>query len=108
MVEVERHISKEELANLIREETDPRIKDRLNFIQHLYHGDEIPEAISKVGYGTTTGYNWVHAWNDEGVEGEFPISAADCRRNRSPKRKDGSSDFLLKTLHGQPPRSTNS
>jgi transposase len=72
MVEVERHISKDELAKLIREETDSRINDRLNFIQHLYHGDEVPEAAGKVGYGTTTGYNWIHAWNEDGVEGLVP------------------------------------
>jgi transposase len=72
MVEVEKHLSREELAVLIREETDPRIKDRLNFIQHLYDGDEVSEAAGKVGYATTTGYNWLHAWNDEGVEGLVP------------------------------------
>jgi len=36
MVRLDRHISKEKLADLIREETDPRIKERSNSIQHLY------------------------------------------------------------------------
>lgn len=72
MVELEKHISKDELAELIREETDSRVNDRLSFIQHLYHGDEVPEAAGKVGYGTTTGYNWIHAWNDDGVKGLVP------------------------------------
>jgi hypothetical protein len=54
MVEVERHISKGEIAKLICEETNFRINDRLNFIQRLYHGDDVLEAASKVGYGVTS------------------------------------------------------
>lgn len=72
MVDVEKHLSRDELATVIREETDVRIRDRLNFIQHLYDGDEVQEAISKVGYCSTTGYNWLHAWNDERPDGLIP------------------------------------
>lgn len=72
MVDVEVHISEDELESRIREETDCRIKDRLYFIRNLYDGDGIEHAISKVGYGTTTGYNWLHEWNEHGLEGLQP------------------------------------
>lgn len=72
MVEIEVHIPVEELESRIREETDCRVKDRLYFIRNLYDGDEVEQAIKKVGYGTTTGYNWLHEWNDNGLEGLKP------------------------------------
>lgn len=72
MVEVERHLSEEELEHHIRNHSDPRMKDRLFFIRNLYDGDPIRRAIKKVGYGTTTGYNWLHSWNDDGLDGLEP------------------------------------
>lgn len=69
MVEIEVHIPAEELESRIREETDCRIKDRLYFIRNLYDGDGVEQAIKKIGYGTTTGYNWLHEWNENGLEG---------------------------------------
>lgn len=72
MVEIERHLSEEELESRIRSETDLRIKDRLYFIRNLYDGDGVEQAIKKTGYGTTTGYNWLHAWNENGLEGLQP------------------------------------
>lgn len=72
MVDIEKHLSERELESRIREETDWRIKDRLYFIRNLYDGEGVEKAIKKVGYGTTTGYNWLHSWNENGIEGLKP------------------------------------
>lgn len=71
-MDLKAHIPAEELESLIRKETDCRMKDRLYFIRNLYDGDEVEQAIKKVGYGTTTGYNWLHEWNENGLEGLKP------------------------------------
>lgn len=94
MVEVKKHLSEGELAARIRDETDPRLKDRLSFISHLYDGARVHEAIKKVGYETTTGYNWVHAWNDDGLEGLEP----DFRGGRPSKLTPQEEDYFIKLL----------
>lgn len=67
-----KHLSEEELAIRIREESDDRIKERLCFIRDLYDGNSVSEASTKLGYSRTTGYNWLHAWNEQGVSGLQP------------------------------------
>jgi putative transposase len=71
-MKVMKHLSEEELAIRIQKEPNERIKERLCFICHLYDGDGVAEASTTLGYCRTTGYNWLHAWNEQGVSGLQP------------------------------------
>ncbi|KXA94163.1 hypothetical protein AKJ37_07895 [candidate division MSBL1 archaeon SCGC-AAA259I09] len=72
ILQVEKHLSEEELEKRISEERDSRMVKRLVFIRNLYDGDGVAEAAAKVGAGQTTGYRWLHRWNERGVEGLKP------------------------------------
>lgn len=71
-MKVMKHLSREELASRIQAKPDDRIEDRLCFIRNLYDGDSVAEASTTLGYCRTTGYNWLHAWNEQGIAGLQP------------------------------------
>lgn len=71
-IEVRRHLSKDRLKELIRDEDDPRIRERLIFIMSLYDGDSVETATDRIARAKTTGYNWLRRWNEDGLEGLKP------------------------------------
>lgn len=71
-ISVKKHLSMEELKQLLRDETDSRIKERLIFIRILYDGEKVEKAAREVGKVKATGYEWLHRWNEEGLEGLKP------------------------------------
>lgn len=67
-----RHISIEELENLIVHEKDKRIAERLIFIRLVYNLEPAEDATKKIGRSRATAYNWLKRWNEKGVEGIKP------------------------------------
>ena len=67
-----KHISLEELQNLIRNEKNKHIFQRLLFILQLYLGDGIGNACKRACISNQTGYNWLNQWNAHGYEGLVP------------------------------------
>ena len=62
--EIERHLTEEEIDELLREaEDDPHLR-RLGFLKNLYRGDSIPEAADREGRSAATGGRWADAWNE--------------------------------------------
>jgi len=71
-ISVERHVPVKELEKIIREESDPRVKERLIFVRMLYDGGNVKENAAKVGRTGVTGYNWLRLWNEGGLEALKP------------------------------------
>jgi len=63
-----KHLSYEGLRERIKNEADYRLLQRLCFMMALYEGDGVEEASHKVGVVKSTGYNWLHRWNEDGLE----------------------------------------
>lgn len=75
---------------------------RLGFIKNLYQGDSIPEAAAREGRSKSTGYRWVHQWNDGGLEAMLP----DYGGGRPPKLSDSAQTALREIIKTRQPIST--
>lgn len=64
-----RRLSEGELDGLLKDCNDPKLYQRLLFISHLYGGDSVPVAASKVKMARHSAYVWAFRWNNEGVDG---------------------------------------
>jgi len=71
-IPVKKRLSYGGLRKQIKNGSDNRLLQRLCFIMALYEGDSVKEASRKVGVVKSTGYNWLHRWNDDGLEGLRP------------------------------------
>ncbi len=71
-VNLVRYMSEEELAELYRDETNPRIKERLQAILLLYEGRKTQEVADIVKRARSTIENWIKLWNENGYEGLVP------------------------------------
>ena len=69
---VRRHLSADELEDLIRGEADKRVLERLIFIRSLYDAEGVAEAAGRLGRSKVAGYEWLRRWNDGGPEGLKP------------------------------------
>ena len=93
-IEVKEHLARGELEQLISEEPDSRLKERLIFIRILYDGERVKDAAGKVGRSKPTGYHWLHRWNESGIEGLKP----DFGGGRPPRLSDEEKRELEKVL----------
>ena len=97
--EVKRHLSEEEIDELLREAEDDHRFRRLGFLKNIYRGDSIPEAADREGRSATTGGRWVDAWNEGGIEGLMPSFGG----GRPPKLNEDQQQELVEMLRdGQP------
>jgi len=97
--EIKRHLSEEEIDELLREAEDKHRLRRLGFLKNLYRGDSIPEAADREGRSATTGGRWVDAWNEGGIEGLMPSFGG----GRPPKLEEDEQQELVELLReGQP------
>lgn len=64
-----RHLVREELDGLLRDCSDSKLYRRLLFVSHLYDGDSVPVAASKVRMVRHSAYVWAFRWNEGGVKG---------------------------------------
>lgn len=69
---VTKHISLKELQNLIQNEKNKHVFQRLLFILQLYLGDGVGKACERVSISNQTGYTWLNQWNKYGYEGLIP------------------------------------
>jgi len=69
---VVKHLSQQALEALIKQEKSKRAAERLIFIRNLYAGEEVEEAIQKLGHCRATGYWWLKRWNANGPDGLKP------------------------------------
>ena len=63
-----RHLSADQLEDLIKSEADKRVLERLIFIRSLYDGEGVAEAAGRLGRSKVTGYEWLMRWNEGGPE----------------------------------------
>jgi transposase len=69
---VVRHVEKEELERIYREEKEGRVKERLLAILELYEGKKIKEAARVVRRSGSTIKRWLKLWNENGYKGLIP------------------------------------
>jgi hypothetical protein len=67
-----RHLSKDELERMYREEKDARIKERLLAIILLYEGKKLSELPGIIKRCRTSIEIWLKRWNEQGYEGLIP------------------------------------
>lgn len=97
--EIERHLSEDEIDELLREAADEHRLRRLGFLKNLYRGDSIPEAADREGRSAATGDRWAEAWNEGGLEALMPSFGG----GRPPKLDDRQREALVEMLReGQP------
>jgi transposase len=89
-----RHISKEELTKLYKSETDPRIKERLLAIIHLYEGKNVYEIANILKRCERTIKWWSSRWNKSGYEGLTPQN----RGGREPKISSDEWDNIIEEI----------
>jgi len=77
-----KHVSPNELRNLVRKEKDKHVFQRLLFISHLYKGVAVEKASKDLCVSKQTGYDWLKLWNEHGYEGLPPRFS---ERGRPPK-----------------------
>jgi len=67
-----RHMEKDELEERFRNEKNPRVKERLLAIIHLYDGKKISDAASIVKRSVSSVKRWLWSWNKEAYDGLIP------------------------------------
>lgn len=66
------HVPKDEIETAYRNEKDPRVKERLLAMLHLYDGESVPDASRAVKRSIRSVKRWLKAWNAGGYEGLTP------------------------------------
>jgi len=66
------HVPRDELEAAYRNEKDPRVKERLLAVLHLYEGKSVPEASRAVKRSIRSVKRWLKAWNIAGYGGLKP------------------------------------
>ncbi|OQA82438.1 MAG: Integrase core domain protein [Microgenomates group bacterium ADurb.Bin238] len=90
---VKRHLSADELEDLIRNEKNKRVLERLIFIRNIYDGEEVAKAAGKLGRSKVAGYEWLKRWNDGGPGNLRPTFGGgrppklSCDKQAKPKQK---------------------
>ncbi|WP_350338635.1 helix-turn-helix domain-containing protein [Halobacterium salinarum] len=101
-VSVERQLSEAELDQLLKTADSGERARRLGFVKNLYLGDSISEAISREGRSESTGYRWVHRWNDGGLDALLPSYGG----GRPAKLSESEVDAFLECIERRQPVST--
>lgn len=97
--EIRRHLTEDELDEVLAEADDDEIVRRLTFLKNLYQGDLIKEAADRVGRSESTGGRWADRWNEGGLEGLAPSFGG----GRPPKLDEQQQQqFIDRLRDGQP------
>ena len=67
-----RHLAKEELEKRYGEEKNPRSRERLLAMLHLYDGKSITDTASMIRRDHRSVERWLKGWNEQGYEGLIP------------------------------------
>lgn len=65
---VKRHLSEDELEDLIRGENNKRVLERRIFIRSLYDCEGVEKAAKKLGRSKVAGYDWLKRYNEGSLE----------------------------------------
>ncbi|WP_121303369.1 helix-turn-helix domain-containing protein [Haloarcula quadrata] len=101
-VSVKRWLSEAELDHQLKAADSGKRARRLGFIKNLYRGDSVTEAIVREGRSESTGYRWLHRWNDGGLDALLP----DYGGGRPPKLSESEQEAFLGRIASQQPVST--
>jgi transposase len=97
--EVKRHLSEEEIDEMLREAKNDHHLRRIGFVKNLYQGDTVPEAADREGRSPATGNRWVEDWNEGGFDQLMPSFGG----GRPPKLDEEEQQELVEMLRkGQP------
>ncbi len=97
--EIERHLSEQEIEELLKEAEDKHRRRRLGFLKNIYRGDSIPEAADREGMSNSTGDRWAEAWNEGSLEELMP-SFGGGRPPSPPKIAEEEQEELVEMLRG--------
>ena len=93
-VSVKRWLSEAELDHQLKAADNGKRARRLGFIKNLYRGDSVTEAIVREGRSESTGYRWLHRWNDGGLDALLP----DYGGGRPPKLSESEQEAFLERI----------
>ena len=97
--ELVRHLSEDELEQLLTEADEIKVYKRLVFLKLLYGGATLAEAADDVGVSEGTASNWVERWNQGGLGKLTPNFGG----GRPPKLDEAEQRELIERLReGQP------
>lgn len=91
------HLLKEELEEKYRREGEPRVKERLLTMLHLYEGRSIRETAKAVRRGERSVKRWLRRWNGKGYEGLIPR----FRGGPKPRMEESEWDRVLEEIEGK-------
>lgn len=89
-----RHLRRDELDGLLKDCSDPVLSQRLLFISHLYDGDSVSVAGSKVRMVKNSAYIWAYRWNDKGVDGLLTLPKSGRPSKLSGEQKEELKELL--------------
>lgn len=72
MADLIKHVTEDELKNLIKKEKNKYIFERLLFINQLYRDDSVEVACDRMCISIQSGYDWLKLWNHGGYDGLSP------------------------------------
>lgn len=97
--EIVRHLSEDDLDQLLNKIDDEKISKRLTFVKRLYKGATLEDAADDVGRSSATATRWVRRWN----EGGLGLLTPNFGGGRPPKLDEDEQDELIELLRdGQP------
>ncbi|MEM2759321.1 MAG: helix-turn-helix domain-containing protein [Nitrososphaerales archaeon] len=71
-VTIIKHLGKDELEERFKKEKNPRVKERLLAILHLYDEKKISETASIIRRSVSSVKRWLWSWNEEAYDGLMP------------------------------------
>ncbi|ADI73547.1 ISA1083-3 transposase [Methanohalobium evestigatum Z-7303] len=93
-IDIEHHVTLDQLNTLIKTETNARMLRRLYFCKFRYLGDSVSEAADKVGITKMTGYYWQDRWNKGGYEALVPMVSKGREHKLTQQQFDELKDIL--------------
>ncbi|MDG6927038.1 MAG: helix-turn-helix domain-containing protein [Nitrososphaerota archaeon] len=96
-VHLTRPIEIKELNERYRTEKDPRVKERLLALIHLYEGKTVIEASRIIKRSVRTVERWISSWNENGYEGLEPSFTGGPK----PKLTDSEWDEIVKEIENK-------
>ncbi|MFP4655378.1 MAG: helix-turn-helix domain-containing protein [Methanohalobium sp.] len=69
---IKKHITYNEILDLIKHVKYARVLTRLYFIKYRYESDSVIVSSERVGTSSTVGHRWQKRWNESGYDGLIP------------------------------------
>jgi transposase len=88
------YLRRDELDGLLKDCSDPVLAQRLLFVSHLYDGDSVSVAGSKVRMVKNSAYIWAYRWNEKGVDGLLTLPKSGRPSKLSGEQKEELKELL--------------